>query len=563
MTTTQRYRLFGLCLIALVMSVNTSGAYNDIHVPLDDESQEIITRGVLNKQITIVPQLNKLNFGLGKYDGVSFYFKKSLSKIFFQDQTIEATIIGIEFEDMKIALDLFHPVFGGGTLQFVFDQDLLSRVTNENLLRILLTSLGDENNLYVFADSESKIFHLYSYLHAKDEGKLIRMTLEEARRQGFRECAFCFKKMLYLPDLAVEMEIEREWSEHLHDYEPLMEGSARQADLNNLGKRILRNWPVALLGYDYSFQLIKSSKMNAIAIPTGKIVVSTTLLEALENEEEREALLVLAIAHIEMRHSLRLYQLQLSASQNSDAMKSLMKAAGSVAGLFPGGSLIGTLGSFSFNTSVGAPKSLSGFDEDFDTQADAMAALYFDLYHESRENLSALIQKMQLTQMTEHLHPELGDGQKELYFNDRIKRVENTKFLYLPDENSFLFKKKNQLPVQLDLIYQSILENESKLVLNINDRSLLSDFSKFSGGKTISILVQDKNGTRKFNLLEKFTTEDLWGASLTFGASGKKNGHFIRDAKSIKLELSRPGKAGDRREEPIVEQFMFVRGKLE
>ncbi|MFC1880407.1 M48 family metalloprotease [Thermodesulfobacteriota bacterium] len=177
---------------------------------------------------------------------------------------------------------------------------------------------------------------MYSYLHAKDEGKLIRMTLEEARRQGFRECAFCFKKMLYLPDLAVEMEIEKEWSEHLHDYEPLMEGSARQADLNNLGQRILRNWPVALLGYDYSFQLIKSGKMNAIAIPTGKIVVSTTLLEALENEEEREALLVLAIAHIEMRHSLRLYQLQLSASQNSDAMKSLMKAAGSVAGMFPG-----------------------------------------------------------------------------------------------------------------------------------------------------------------------------------------------------------------------------------
>lgn len=61
----------------------------------------------------------------------------------------------------------------------------------------------------------------------------------------------------------------------------------------------------------------------------------------------------------------------------------------------------------------------------------------------------------------------------------------------------------------------------------------------------------------------KFSTEDLGGASLTFGASGKKNGHFIRDAKSIKLELTRPGKAGDSREEPIVEQFMFVKGKLE
>jgi predicted Zn-dependent protease len=122
------------------------------------------------------------------------------------------------------------------------------------------------------------------------------------------------------------MEIEKEWSELLYDYEPRMDGSVRQADLSNLGKRILRNWPVALLGFDYSFHLIKSSKMNAVAIPTGKIVVSTTLLEALENEEEREALLSLAIAHIELRHSLRQYQLQLSTSQNSDAMKSLVKA---------------------------------------------------------------------------------------------------------------------------------------------------------------------------------------------------------------------------------------------
>jgi hypothetical protein len=549
--------------MALLLIAGYCGASEDLPDSFDKKTQKTITKGVLDNQITIVPQLNKLNFGLGRYDGINFYFKKSLSKIFFQDHSIEARVTAVEFDDLKVSLDLFHPALGDGNLRFVFDRDLISRITDEDLRKILLTSIGDENNLYVFADPESKIFHLYTCLHTKDESKLIRMTIEEARRQSFRECAFCFKKVLYLPDMAVEMEIEREWSELLHDYEPLMDGSARQSKMSNLGQRILRNWPFTLLGYDYSFHLIESSTMNAIAIPTGKIVVSTALLEALENEEEREALLLLAIAHIEMRHSLRQYQMKLHASKNSDAMKSLVKAAGSVAGMFPGGSLIGTLGSLPFKASPGRHTSVAGFDEDFDKEADALAALYFDLYHENRDNLSSLIQKMQLVQMTKLLHPELGDGQKEFYFNDRIKRLEDTKFLYFSDQNSFVFKKKNRLPLQLDFIYQSIIENESRLILYINDRSLLPDFSEANGGGTLSILVQDKNGDQEFKLLGKYTTKDLWGARLTFKASGNNKQRFIRDTERVRLELTFPAKTGDRREGRIVEHLMFVKGKLE
>ena len=563
MTSVWRYQKFGFWLMALLLIAGYCGASEDLPDSFNEKTQKTIAKGVLDNQITIVPQLNKLNFGLGRYDGINFYFKKSLSKIFFQDRTIDARVTAIEFEGMTTSLDLFHPVLGDGNLQFVFDPDLISSVTDEDLLKILLTSLGDENNLYVFADPDSKIYHLYNCLHTKDKSQLVRMTEEEARRQGFRECAFCFKKVLYLPDMAVEMQIEKEWSELLRNYEPLRDGSARQSNMSNLGQRILRNWPFPLLGYDYSFHLIESKTMNAIAIPTGKIVVSTALLEALENEEELEALLLLTIAHIERRHSLRQHQLKLQDSKNSDAMKNLVKAAGSVAGMFPGGSLIGTLGSLPFNASVGLHTSVSGFDEDFDKEADALAALYFDLYHESRDSLRTLIQKMQLAQLTEHLHPELGDGQTAFNFNDRIKRVENTKFLYFSDENSFVFKKKNRLPVQMDLIYQSINENESKLILYMNDRSLLPDFSKANGDGTISILVQDKNGTQEFKLLEKYTTKDLWGAQLTFMSSRANQQRFIRNTESIKLELTTPGVTGDKREEQIREQLKFVKGKLE
>ena len=270
MKNTWLYFKYGLCLIALIILSNYSIADAKKRDSFSNKSKKSITNRVLNQQISIVPQLNKLNFGVGRHAGINFYYKKSLSKIFFQDRTIVAKITDIDFDDMKISLDLFHSVLGAGNIQFVFDKDLLSRASNEDLSKILLTTISDENHEYVFGDPNSEIFHLYSCIHTKDREKLVRMTLEEAKQKSYRACAFCFRKILYLPDLAIEMQIEREWSERLRDYEPLMDGSSRQLYLGNLGKRVLRNWPFKLTGYDYNFQLIKSRRMNAIAIPTGK-----------------------------------------------------------------------------------------------------------------------------------------------------------------------------------------------------------------------------------------------------------------------------------------------------
>ena len=64
MTITRLYSLFVSILILLLLFVNYSGASQDTSMPLDNESGETLTLGVLEKRITIVPQLNKLNFGL-------------------------------------------------------------------------------------------------------------------------------------------------------------------------------------------------------------------------------------------------------------------------------------------------------------------------------------------------------------------------------------------------------------------------------------------------------------------------------------------------------------------
>ena len=549
-------------MTALFLFSNDSSADTNIRNSLSDNSQEAIAKGVLRQQIPIVPQLNKLNFGLGRYAGINFYYKKSLSKIFFQDRTIEVKITDIDFDDMKISLKLFHSVLGAGDIQFVFDEDLLSRASDKDLQKILLTTIGDENSKYVFADPPTGIFHLYTCLHTKDADKLIRLTKEEARRRGYRECPFCFNNILYLPDLAIEMRIEREWSERLRDYEPLMDGSPRQLYLSNLGKRVLRNWPFKLLGYDYAFQLIKSRRMNAIAIPTGKIVVSTALLESLEDEKEVEALLVIAIAHVEKRHSLKQYWTRLAVGKKSDTVRSLFKAAGSAASMFPGGSLIGTIGMLPFNGSEGKQSSFLAFENDYNKEADEIAALYFDLNYGNRDSLSALISKMQLAELALHLHPEFGDEGIEFDFNVRIKRVENTKFLYSPEGNSFVYRKKNRPPVQLDVLYQSVFGEENNVLVYLSDKSLLPDFNSANNRKTISLVIRDGNGKYEFKLLKKFTTEDLWGAQLTFKATGKKNRRFIHKIENVRLHLNDMPTANDRRGEQFWEYYTFVEGKL-
>ena len=76
MRRTRQYLKLGLCLLAFFLFINHSNADNEIRDFFDSKSKQIITEGILNQQIRIVPQLNKLNFGLGRYDGINFYYKK-------------------------------------------------------------------------------------------------------------------------------------------------------------------------------------------------------------------------------------------------------------------------------------------------------------------------------------------------------------------------------------------------------------------------------------------------------------------------------------------------------
>lgn len=80
--TLKRVRQLILLLFPLLLflALSTSGETKEnTRSSFNAKSQKAITQNVLNQKISILPQLNKLNFGLGRHDGINFNFKKTLN----------------------------------------------------------------------------------------------------------------------------------------------------------------------------------------------------------------------------------------------------------------------------------------------------------------------------------------------------------------------------------------------------------------------------------------------------------------------------------------------------
>ena len=527
----------------------------------DRKVREKIEDAVIDRKILIMPQFNKLNFGFGRFDGIDYYFTKTISRIFFQDMQIEVNIADIEFDDNTITVELSHPVLGYGDIDFVFSKNLLKRAAEADIENIILNSLGDENHLYVFSNPGGKIVHLHICNHLRDVNKSVRMTLEHAEKKRYKKCGFCFKKMLYLPDLSMERTIERTWTQRLSEYQTMMEGTERQIELQKIGEKILKNWPLPLLGYDYTFYLVDSEDMNAFAIPTGKIVVTTGILDSLENGGELEALLAFAIAHVEKRHSLKQYQSRLAQIEKSQTVMSLASAAGTLASAMAVG-LWGAISVVPLEQEVDRPKPVLGFEEIYESEATIIAALYFDIHAKNKSDLSALIRKLQFNEMTELLHPDLRNY-KFLNLEERINSIKKTDFIYFGKEKRFKTKRQKKAPYELDLLYQYIRGDKNSLNIYITDKRLLKRFGNDKRKQKASLLIRDRSGKHEFLMDRRFTTEDTWGVFLTFFADEDRKHRFLQDIESVVLKIGTPRSPNDRTQDAGQEIFTFVEGKLD
>ena len=577
---------FGLSLLLSGIQV---GAAENIPISFDADSREDIQKGVIDQKIRIMPQLNALNFGSGWSNNHNFYYEKSISKIFFQDHIIAVKITGIDFDGGNVTLNLLHPVIGFGNITFVFNENFIARTSDDAIQGILRNTLGHANHRYVFGNPDSRRYHLFSCLHSEENSRLIRMSRVEAESQGYQPDGFCFKKVVYLPDLAIERQIEIEWLARLREHAFFMGDSPKQDALNRLGRRILENWPIQLLGYNYSFHLIYSQRMITMATPTGKIFITTALMDALESEQEVEALLARAIAHVENRHSLKQYYSKTKADKNEQFIQTLTSAAGSFAGIFAGAAsgAIKALGNLPFQGSSKDDPLSSGYEIDLEKEADAVAALYFDRQQKDKRFLSAAIKKLEfaalyfnfenkerfdlnatitnfeINEITKKLYSGSRDPKRDVRINDRVKRAQDLKFMYFNEDSSFVLQKGRRLPIQLDMKYQSLVQNENKVIVYISNKSFLHNHEDSNNRSLVTLLVTDRHGKHRFKLLKRYTTEDMWGARLTFEAPLETRGRFLEGAQDLEIEIIEPQGPADKDNDRNIENFNFVKGRLD
>ena len=553
MQSTYQKAFFWICLLILCIAWNSpvSGA------SFDAKSKETIINGVLEKDLLIMPQLNKLNFGFGRQKGIDYLYRKTVSKLFFQDKKLEARVIDVIIEGSDITLELTHPLFGTGTLKFFFSKELLEQATVEGIQKILLETLGDENHQYVFSDPQSKLYHLWSCNHLSDPSLSARLRREDAEAQGYRASAFCFTKMLYIPNFSVEVALEKEWTLRLRNYGPIEKSSKKQALLAEVGKKVLQNWPIKQIGYDYAFHLSDSNRIDAFAIPTGKIIITTALFDSLASPDELEALLVYAIAHVEQRHSLKEYYSCLEDETYANAMKKLADVAGSLAG--PASGVISGALNAALPEASCSLQSLGGYQNEYVQEADSMAAFYFDAHGKDKGAIVSLLKKLHFSDLSEKLHPDLGlIRAAEVSYSDRIKRVENIRFVHFKKGGNFILEREGKPPVQLDLIYQQFYKKENKLLVYVDEKNLLLLNQDASAKMITRLSAKDKDGKHSFKLKDQSLTENAWGAHLTFEASTTQGQKFLEDIEKVVLSVA-PTKAHHDRESSSPEDKLIKR----
>lgn len=543
--------LFLIVLLPGTLSASSNSA--DI---LGERSEDVVANGVLNKEIRIFPQLNHLNFGYGQYGNLKYRYLLSINRLFFHDSEADAKIVDIQFEGTSIILELFSPLLGYGTVDFIFETNLSSQLADEDIVLLLLTALGDENRKFVFCNPESNVCCLSSCIDSAPQQNFARLTMAEAEERGYRKCGFCFKSMLYLPALHLEKAIAREWTAWLRGFEVSLDGTGEQIHLQRLGRKVLSGWPLPLLGYDYSFHLVKSPELRAVAIPAGTIVMTSTLLDALENEGEIEAVLAIAIAHIERRHTLKQYWFSIEESERSKMIKQLAMGAGSLAGGVLGG-LFGALGSTVFPDLSGKALAVSVYEDDFVAEADMLAALYFDVNQKRRQDLNSVLKKLQFNRLAEHFHPDI-EARTAVDIPNRLLTVKDAKFFYPRSGKAFIDPKTLGYPLQLYIVYQSISDRGNRLQIYIQDKSLFKEIDKYKGDKDIALLIQDKNGQHVFHLMEKHNIDDQWGVHMSFSASENGAELLFDQIETVRLKVSILPLATDKQGAPIIEYFNFA-----
>ena len=161
----------------------------------------------------------------------------------------------------------------------------------------------------LIGNRRSRMAHVREANHLPDpEDRLQLESPAAAGNAGYRLCPICFRLLPPVSGYALEARLGANAAAQYRAYHPVIYEDSLSPRLESIGRKVLANWVIPLRGYTYRFYVSDDEDLNAFACPGGQIFVTKGLLNALESDEELEAILAHEIAHIERRHGYLQYR---------------------------------------------------------------------------------------------------------------------------------------------------------------------------------------------------------------------------------------------------------------
>lgn len=370
----------------------------------------------------------------------------------------------------------------------------------------------------------SRTLHIRGANHLPDVAdRQVFATEEEAVAVGYRRCGVCFVHTPDVSDYNTERSLAMMSLQHVQStYFPLVD-TELQDYVGNMGQRVLDDWPVPLKGYRYRFQVVDSDDINAFAVPTGYIFMTRGLLESLESDDEVAAILAHEIAHVESRHSYRLWR---NAQRTS--------TIAGIVGIFAGATdnivddIVATMASFTANLF------LTGHGRDREREADLFASYYLNELDVGDQPLLNSFRKLKFARDARDPFGEGGGGlfASHPHIEERLDKASDTITASFPDNDVFQgLNGDGELVATLRFDVQRLFENELDVVATLSTTPELGDDDDIN---TINIRVAGQRIELRERTAEKIFPSDE--VSAVFGNDNAR-GLIGGPIESVDLDL--------------------------
>lgn len=206
------------------------------------------------------------------------------------------------------SLAAYYDLEGHVREMLVADPEQSAADARQQLVRLAQKEYGPHSQP-VLANTVSHRYHLRHASHINTDGTLLEMPSSYlAEAQGYQACDICFDAVSR-PSTLDQDDLERVLGQTLaHQVESQFRISQDQSAIERVtrvGRRLLAG---NQLDHNYRFIVLESEKINAFAVPTGPLYVTTGLLNVVESDDELSGVMGHELAHSELHHGRRQYE---------------------------------------------------------------------------------------------------------------------------------------------------------------------------------------------------------------------------------------------------------------